>query len=136
MALLTVAPPLREQLGNNASEALLALLNDAGNSFKAETVALVSERFERRLAEELATLRVEVATEFAKVRNEMATEFAKVRSEMAAEFGKVRVEMVTEFAKVRTEMARMETRILRWQFAQWVTLVLFLMGILLTTLRR
>src|SRR5688572_24165698 len=54
---------------------------------------IVTDRFERRLAEEGGNLRVEMVTEFGKVRAEMATEFGKVRAEMAAGFGSLRAEM-------------------------------------------
>lgn len=47
-----------------------------------DVIQLVTERFERRLAEENGKLRVEMATEFGKVRAEMAAGFGGVRSEM------------------------------------------------------
>jgi hypothetical protein len=65
-----------------------------------EVIQLVTERFERRMAEENGKLRVEMATEFGKVRSEMATEFGKVRSEMAAGFGGLRAEMIDRNAEL------------------------------------
>ena len=41
-----------------------------------------TDRFERRLAEEVGTLRVDMATGFGHVRAEMATSFGSLRSEM------------------------------------------------------
>ena len=58
-----------------------------------DVIQIVTERFERRLAEENGKLRVEMATEFGKQRVEMATGFGEVRAEMAAGFGGLRAEM-------------------------------------------
>ena len=43
---------------------------------------LVTERFERRLAEECGKLRVEMAVEFGKLRTDMAQGFGELRAEM------------------------------------------------------
>ena len=58
-----------------------------------DVIQIVTDRFERRLAEENGKLRVEMATEFGKQRVEMATGFGEVRAEMAAGFGGLRAEM-------------------------------------------
>ena len=47
-----------------------------------DVIQLVTERFERRMAEENGKLRVEMATEFGRVRADMATGFGGLRSEM------------------------------------------------------
>lgn len=75
----------------NARRANAALIDMTNNDN--DVVVIVTERFERRLAEESGKLRVEMATEFGKVRSEMATEFGRVRAEMAAGFGALRAEM-------------------------------------------
>lgn len=75
----------------NARRASAALIDMTNND--SDVVVIVTERFERRLADESGKLRVEMATEFGKVRVEMATEFGKVRAEMAAGFGSLRAEM-------------------------------------------
>lgn len=88
-------------------------------------VQVVSERFERRLAEECGELRVDMATEFGKVRVDMATEFGKVRAEMAdghgelraemaAGFGRLRAEMTEGFGKLRAEMIDRNAELLKW----------------------
>ncbi|MDP3719032.1 MAG: hypothetical protein Q8T13_14815 [Acidobacteriota bacterium] len=53
------------------------------SSNDSDVVVIVTERFERRLAEENGKLRVEMATEFGKVRAEMATGFGSLRAEMS-----------------------------------------------------
>ena len=88
-------------------------------TWKEEVLSLASERFERRLSEELAALRVE-----------MAKEFAAVRGEMAREFAAVRVEMARGFAATRADL-------LKWSFVFWVgqfAAVSSMMAFLLRTL--
>jgi hypothetical protein len=63
-------------------------------------IQVATERFERRLAEENAKLRVDMATEFGKVRVEMASEFGKVRSDMHEGFGGLRAEMIARNAEL------------------------------------
>ena len=65
-----------------------------------DVIQIVTERFERRLAEENGKLRVEMATEFGKVRAEMATGFGEVRAEMAAGFGGLRAELIDRNAEL------------------------------------
>ena len=65
-----------------------------------DVIQLVTERFERRMAEENGKLRVEMATEFGKVRAEMATEFGRVRAEIATGFGGLRSEMIDRNAEL------------------------------------
>ncbi len=56
MALTTVPTKLREKLGDEASQALVELINEATRVQHTETIALVEETFERRLVESLSQL--------------------------------------------------------------------------------
>ena len=56
MAVIAVARPLREKLGEEGTDALVALLNQAGEENKNSVIEIVEERFERRLTEEMAKL--------------------------------------------------------------------------------
>lgn len=65
----------------NARRHSAAVVDMSSND--SDVVVIVTERFERRLAEENGKLRVEMATEFGKVRAEMATGFGSLRAEMS-----------------------------------------------------
>jgi hypothetical protein len=67
------------------------------------TLQIVTERFERRLAEERGELRVEIAN--------LA---GSLRSEMAGGFGELRTEMSDGFGKLRTEMSDRNAELLKW----------------------
>jgi hypothetical protein len=89
-------------------------MNDNDN----HVIMIVTERFERRLADENGKLRVEMATEFGKVRTDMATEFGKVRSELSAGFGALRAEMIDRNAAL-----------LRWMLIFGVTQTAAVVGL-------
>ena len=61
MAVITVPRPLREKLGEDGTDALVRLINEAGESNKKSVIEVVEERFERRLTEEVGKLRTDMA---------------------------------------------------------------------------
>ena len=78
MPIITVPKPLRERLGEEGAEALVQLINQATEAGKGDVVALVEEKFERRLTEEAAKLRAEMG----QLRGEMIERIESVRSEL------------------------------------------------------
>ena len=85
------------------------VVDDAGRKWKDDVLAIAAERFERRLAQEMAAARVD-----------MAKEFALVRTEAARECTAIRVDMANEFAAVRSEAAANVSTILKWSFLFWI----------------
>lgn len=79
-----------------------------------EVVQFATEKFERRLAEECGSLRIEMASEFGKVRVDMATESGKLRADMQQGFGAIRVDVHQGFGELRTEMADRNAELLKW----------------------
>ena len=61
MAVIAVPRPLREKLGEEGTDALVMLLNEAGENNKKSGIEVVEERFERRLSEEMGKLRTDMA---------------------------------------------------------------------------
>lgn len=61
MAVITIPRPLREKLGEDGADALVAVINEAAKGQREDIVSFVEERFERRLAEELAKVREDIA---------------------------------------------------------------------------
>ena len=51
---------LRERLGADGMAELHTVVNDAGRQWKEDVLAITAERFERRLAEEIGALRVDM----------------------------------------------------------------------------
>lgn len=70
--LVTVPRVLRERLGDEGSDALVVLINEAADGIQADALKLLEERFERRLAEELAKVRQEITALEARLEAKMA----------------------------------------------------------------
>jgi len=129
MAVITVARPLREKLGEEATDALVTLINEADESNKKSVLEAVEERFERRLTEELGRLRGEISEEMNKLR-------AELRTEMVEGTGKLRTEMVEGTSKLRTEMADLCANLIQWMFLFWIGQIGVLTGILFAFFRK
>ncbi len=67
-----VPPSLRERLGDEATAGLVDVFDQHASTWTADVIAIVTERFERRVVEEASKLRVDMAQGFGKLREEMA----------------------------------------------------------------
>jgi len=82
MAVITIPSALKNKLGDEATEAIVELIKEIDLEARKDGIAIVEERFERRLSEEFGILKVENAKEFGKMRAETAHEIGKLRAEM------------------------------------------------------
>jgi hypothetical protein len=106
MARHGVSAALRERLGHEATEDLLDLMQSGQKDWTEHVLSVATERFERRLTQEIAALRVELM-------RELHTGLAAVRQEIAA----VRVELI------------------RWSFVFWIGQIAAMIGVLSFMLR-
>jgi hypothetical protein len=100
-----VPAALRERLGADATDALLELLDRAYREQKGDMIAAVTERFERRLVEEIGSVRVQLAQVEAGIRQDMAAGDAALRMEIAALGAALRREMGDQDSSLRREIA-------------------------------
>jgi hypothetical protein len=100
-----VPPALRSTLGPEATAGLLELLESSHRTERAVVIAACSERFERRLADELSKVRVEIARLGAALRTEMADIRADLRETIAAQGADLRREMAAQGADLRQALA-------------------------------
>jgi hypothetical protein len=153
----TIPAALRERLGPEATGGLLQLLETSHREWRADVMVSCTERFERRLAEEVAGLRVQIAqTEAvlrrdiaemgADIRQEMAQMGADIRQEIAQMGADIRQEMAQTGAGIRQEMAQMGGGIheqiaaarvdtVKWCFFFWIGQVVTIAGVLGVMLR-
>ena len=127
MDLEMVPVPLRERLGPDATSGLLHLLELTHREWRADVIAACTKRFERRLVEEVAGLRVQIAQTEAVLRRDMAEMGADIRQEMAQMGGGIRQEIAT---------GRVE--ILKWCFLFWIgqlVTIASILGIMLRWIR-
>jgi len=106
-----VSAPLRERLGPEATGGLLDLFDLASSEWRNDLIAACTDRYERRLAEEIAGVRVQIAQVEASLRTEIAQTGAGIRQEMAQMGAGIRQEMAEMGAQIRQDMAQMGAQI-------------------------
>jgi hypothetical protein len=114
-----VPAALREQLGLEATSGLLKVLDRSHRDGRADVIAACTDRFERRLVEEISGVRVQIAQLEASLRREVTDMGAAIRRDMA--------EMC---AGIRQDMASGRVELLKWCFLFWVGQVVAIAGIM------
>ena len=120
-----VPPPLRQRLGTEGTDGLLEVLERTREESVTAAISACTDRFERRLIETGAALRLEIAG----LRQEMRDGFAAGRQEMHDGLAAVRQEMHDGFAAVRQELATQRADQLKWSFLFWVGQVAVVAGL-------
>jgi hypothetical protein len=93
-------------------------------------LAACTERFERRLSEEIAGVRVQIAQTEAVLRRDMAEMRADIRGEMAQMGTDLRKEIAHMGADLRRDMATGRVEMLKWCFLCWIGQVVTIIGVL------
>src|SRR3990170_663440 len=104
----TVPDALRERLGADATGGLLHILELAHREGRADVIAACTERFERRLVEEVAGVRVQLAHVEASLRQEMTLMGAGLRQDMGGMETGLRQDMGRMETGLRQDMGKME----------------------------
>jgi hypothetical protein len=133
-----VPAPLRERLGPEATSALLHVLELSHREWSSDVIASCTERFERRLVEEVAGLRVQIAQTEAVLRRDMSEMGADIRREMAQMGGDLRKEMGQMGGGIRQEIATGRVEMLKWCFLFWIgqlVAIASIVGIMLRLIR-
>ena len=111
---LAMPKPLRERLGDEATESLVVVLDELGEKIKEDVITLVEERFARGLAEEMS----------------------KLRAELKGDIAQLRTELKEDIAGLRVEIANARADMIRWMFIFWVGQLAAILSILFIFFRR
>jgi len=76
--IIAIPEALREKLGPEGAKALAELLNEARVQTRGDVIEIAASRFERRLAEEIGGLRVEMHSEIGGLRAEISAFEARI----------------------------------------------------------
>ncbi|MEO5359235.1 MAG: DUF1640 domain-containing protein [Nitrospirota bacterium] len=134
MSVITIPRSLRERLGDEASEAFAALINDIDLGARKDAIAIAEERFERRLVEESGKLRIEIGKvnmRISEVNERISVEIGKVNlsiselnERISVETGKVNERISVEIGKVNerisVEIANSKAETIKWMFLFWM----------------
>ena len=104
MPVITIPKVIREKLGEDGAEALTKLLNEIEEQAKEDNIRLVEEKFEKRLAEEIGKVRVEIA--------------------------QVKTDLEVKIADLDVKIERVQANLIKWMFIFWVGQIGVLTGIL------
>jgi hypothetical protein len=99
-----VPAALQERLGVEATSGLLQLFDRAHGEGRADVMAACTDRFERRLVEEISGVRVQIAQVDASIRRDMAEMGAGIRRDIAAMGASIRQDMARVGADIRQEI--------------------------------
>ena len=130
-----VPAALREQLGLEATSGLLQVLDRSHRDGRADVIAACTDRFERRLVEEISGVRVQIAQVEASLRGEMTEMGAAIRRDMVEMGASIRKEMGEMGGSIRQDMASGRVELLKWCFLFWVGQVVAIAGIMGLMLR-
>jgi hypothetical protein len=92
----------------------------AEDEWRADVIAACAERFERRLVEEVAGLRVQIAQTEAVLRRDMVEMGADIRREMVQMGAEIRREVAQMGGEIRQEIAAGRVEMLNWCFIFWI----------------
>ena len=137
MAVISVPRELRETLGDAATDGLVDLLHRFGDEQRQDLIAVVEERFARRVAESRDDLRGEVHAGIDSLRSEMHAGFAEVQKQfldhqqqignLGKEIAGVRADLTKEIGEVHKAIA-VQTR--------WLLTVLIAATVLIPVMQR
>jgi hypothetical protein len=117
-----VPAALRDRLGDEATFGLIELLDAERQEWREQVLSVAADRFERRLTEEIAGLRVEFRTV-------LQDGLTAVRSEMRDGFNSLRQEMHSGGNSLRQEIATTRVELLKWSFLFWVGQIAAMAGL-------
>ena len=137
MAILTVPKVLREKLGDEGVEALIALLNEAVRHERDNLLGILAERFERRVTEEGKRLEVQMAevekrldhriTEVeARLDNRITEVEVRLEQRITEEVTRleqritaVEAKLDSRIAEVKVALSERYASLVRWMFIFW-----------------
>ncbi len=119
----TIEKPLRDVLGEEASDSLVRFVDQKLDQRKHEMLEFIEEKFERRLAEELGKVNVSIANLEQRLDNRITVEISKVNERLTDEISKVNERITAENSKTRADL-------IKWMFIFWVGQIAVIMGLL------
>jgi len=122
-----VPGPLRTRLGTEATVGLLDLLDISHREARDAVITACTERFERRLVEEVSGLRLEIVRVESSLRQDIGHLEVRLRQAIGE-----------QIAALRAEIATGRVELFKWCFLFWIGQVLAIggmMGVMVRLLR-
>lgn len=146
MPVINVPRALRQQLGDQAADELVDLLNRATDETKRDVLVLAEERYERRLSEEIGKVNQHITD----VKGELIQQITGGRAGLGEQIAGVGVDHNQQIISLRAEVSQgiadlradlsqqiadMRVDLTRWMFVFWVGQLAAILGILFVFFR-
>ena len=129
--IIAIPEVLREVLGPDGARALAELLNEVSVQTRGDVIEIAASRFERRLAEEIGSVRAEIAG----LRADLESQIAGLRADLESHIANLRVEFAADSRALESKIGAIEVRMTRWMFTFWVGQAAIVAGIIIALLR-
>ncbi|MEW5946601.1 MAG: hypothetical protein AB1742_10425 [bacterium] len=119
MEIIAVPKPLRDKLGDEASDSLIELINLANRKTTEDVITLSGEKYERRLTEEVAKLDNRITEVEARLDKRITEEVAKLDNR------------ITEVeARLDKRITEVHADIIKWMFIFWAGQIIVIVAIM------
>ena len=130
MPVISIPGTLRQQLGDQGTDALADLLNRTAEEARRDTLVLAAERYERRISEKMAITNQNISH----VSAELQQNVTDARAELQQDIAEMKTELdqrLTEFeSRLQTQLAETKADLIRWMFIFWVGQLAAILSIL------
>ncbi len=126
----TIEKPLRDVLGEEASDSLVRFVDQKLDQRKHEMLEFIEEKFERRLSEEHGQINLAIKETEQRLDNRITEEIAKINERITTEISKVNERITEEIAGVKNQISDTRADLIKWMFIFWVGQVAVIMGLL------
>jgi len=137
MAVINVPRALREQLGEQATDDLVDLLNQVVEDSRREAFAVVEEKFERRLSEELAVTNQHIVEtksaleqQIVETRTALEQQIVETKAALEKQIAELEIRLAQTKAELQAQIANVRADMIRWMFIFWVGQLAAMTGIL------
>jgi hypothetical protein len=104
------------------------IIADTSSELKKDVIEVVEEKFERRLSEEIANLKVELIERIANTETKLSEKIAGVETKMAGNNASLETKMAGNNASLETKMANNKAEMIKWMFIFWLGNVVTIIG--------
>ena len=130
MPIISIPKPLREKLGDEASDSLVQMINQFEYEHRNSVISLTEEKFENKLNQELSSFREAMIRSDLSIKEELKKDILSLREEMIRSDLLIKGELKEEISNLRGDMNKNNTATIKWMFIFWIGQIGALLGIL------
>ncbi len=108
--LITIPKPLRDKLGDEGFDALIAVLNEQEKETENSVIETAGLRFEKKLAEEISPIRVDLAESEGRFEKKMVSEVSAIRVDLTEAEGRFEKKLTEEISSVKVLLSDSEKK--------------------------